>query len=556
MKDLSSLVTILKDGEKLGLNFGEIYQKIEHVQETMADEKIKIVLLSSFSDGKTSTIAGLNGKIEPDMKIDVDESSDEIIVYHPQGLASGFEIMDTPGLFGSKEKEIDGDSIRLSAITEKYISEAHIILYICDAVTPLKESHAKFIEKVMRKFGKLNSTIFVINKMDEAGYDLMDEEDFLRGVTIKTNNLKQRLKDTIRLTPNEEQQLRVVCIAADPKGKGLEYWFAKMDNYKQRSHIEDLRKCIDELVTHSDIKALRDSTEEAAITDIVCQTSDAIQVVYHSLESTMTKVREKNQEMEQDLSLLRKDLSNSRQEMQDRLNALKDGILSDINSASMDSFEQIVEQRIGVNNGQISFYVLDRAINQIVQDCSEENDVAIKTRVTNIENHVTFTEKLLTEGLQKGAIAIKGVKISGETVKAVRDVVAKEYKFKPWGAIKLGAKFTKAMPYIGAAIELGVAYWQRKKEKKALAEFEATKGKIKDAVSDKIGKIFECFNNNENYYKNFAPSYLQLEKQVREKEETFQGMQNILTQLHNFDRRIKNWMQENAEDVDFEEIIK
>lgn len=556
MKDLSSLVTILKDGEKLGLNFGEIYQKIEHVQETMADEKIKIVLLSSFSDGKTSTIAGLNGKIEPDMKIDVDESSDEIIVYHPQGLASGFEIMDTPGLFGSKEKEIDGDSIRLSAITEKYISEAHIILYICDAVTPLKESHAKFIEKVMRKFGKLNSTIFVINKMDEAGYDLMDEEDFLRGVTIKTNNLKQRLKDTIRLTPNEEQQLRVVCIAADPKGKGLEYWFAKMDNYKQRSHIEDLRKCIDELVTHSDIKALRDSTEEAAITDIVCQTSDAIQVVYHSLESTMTKVREKNQEMEQDLSLLRKDLSNSRQEMQDRLNALKDGILSDINSASMDSFEQIVEQRIGVNNGQISFYVLDRAINQIVQDCSEGNDVAIKTRVANIENQVTFTEKLMTEGLQKGAIAIKGIKISGETVKAVRDVVAKRYKFKPWGAIKLGAKFTKAMPCIGAAIELGVAYWQRKKKEKALAEFEATKGKIKDAVSDKIGKIFECFNNNENYYKNFAPSYLQLEKQVREKEETFQGMQNILTQLHNFDRRIKNWMQENAEDVDFEEIIK
>ena len=249
--------------------------------------------------------------------------------------------MDTPGLFGSKEKEIEGDSIRLSAITEKYISEAHIILYICDAVTPLKDSHAKFIEKVMRKFGKLNSTIFVINKMDEAGYDLMDEEDFQRGVTIKTDNLKQRLKDTIRLTPIEEKQLRIVCIAADPKGKGLEYWFAKMDNYKRRSHIEDLRKCIDELVTHSDIKALREATVNASITDIVCQTSDTIQAVCLSMESTMANIREKNQEMEQDLSLLRKDLSNSRQEMQDRLNALKDGILADINSASMDSFEQI-----------------------------------------------------------------------------------------------------------------------------------------------------------------------------------------------------------------------
>ena len=111
------------------------------------------------------------------------------------------------------------------------------------------------------------------------------------------------------------------------------------------------------------------------------------------------------------------------------------------------------------------------------------------------------------------------------------------------------------MPYIGAAIELGVAFWQRKKEEKALAEFNATKGKIKDAVSDKIQKIFEYFNNNEDYYNNFAPSYLQLEKQVREREEAFHGMQNLSTQLHNFDKRIKDWMQENAEDIEYEEII-
>ncbi len=554
MKNLSSLVTILKDGEKLGLNFGEVYKKIDHVRETMEDQKIKIVLLSSFSDGKTSTIAGLNGKIEPNMKIDVDESSDEIIVYHPRGLASGFEIMDTPGLFGSKEKEIDGESIRLSAITEKYISEAHIILYICDAVTPLKDSHAKFIEKVMRKFNKLNSTIFVINKMDEAGYDLMDEDDFTRGVSIKTNNLKQRLKDTIGLTPEEEQQVHIVCIAADPKGKGLGHWFSKMDNYKQRSHIEDLRKCIDEIVANSDVKALRKATEEASIMDIVCQTSDTIQAVCQSVESTMMKVQETNHEMEQDLSLLSKDLSNSKQEMQDRLNALKDGILADIHSASMDSFELIIEQKIGVNNGQISFYVLDRAINQIVQDCSEGNNVAIKTRVANIENHVTFAEKLLTEGLQKGATAIKGVKISGETVKAVRNVVAQGYKFKPWGAINLGAKLTKAMPWIGAGLEVCLAIWQKKKQDKALAEFKAIQEKIKNAVSDKIKKIFDCFDNDEDYYKYFAPSFLQLKKQVKEKTEEFQDMKNLSTQLHNFDQRIRDWMQNNAEDVDYEEI--
>ena len=89
-KKMQELDIILQEGEKLGLNLQEVYKKVAHVQETISDEKIKIVLLSSFSDGKTTIIAALNEQIEDNMKIDSDESSDEIIVYHPQGLAKDF----------------------------------------------------------------------------------------------------------------------------------------------------------------------------------------------------------------------------------------------------------------------------------------------------------------------------------------------------------------------------------------------------------------------------------------------------------------------------------
>lgn len=169
---------LVDQGIALGLDLSDVKSKIQSIKSMVNDGIIRIVLLGSFSDGKTTAVAGLLGRLDDSMKIDSDESSDELTVYRPDGLKEGFEIVDTPGLFGSKEKEVDGRMVKFSKITEKYISEAHIVIYVCDAVNPLKDSHVPIIKKVLRDFGKLDSTIFVINKMDEAGYDMTDESDY------------------------------------------------------------------------------------------------------------------------------------------------------------------------------------------------------------------------------------------------------------------------------------------------------------------------------------------------------------------------------------------
>ena len=152
-------------------------QKINDYINDQKNGTIKIVLLGSFSDGKTTAIAGLLGKLESNMKIDEDESSDELSVYHIDALGQQFEIVDTPGLFGTKEKQIDGVNVKFSEITEKYISEAHIIIYVCNSVNTLKDSHKEIIKKVLRDYNKLESTIFVINKMDDVA-DTNDEEEY------------------------------------------------------------------------------------------------------------------------------------------------------------------------------------------------------------------------------------------------------------------------------------------------------------------------------------------------------------------------------------------
>ena len=554
-KKMQELDIILQEGEKLGLNLQEVYKKVAHVQETISDEKIKIVLLSSFSDGKTTIIAALNEQIEDNMKIDSDESSDEIIVYHPQGLAKDFEIMDTPGLFGSKEKEVEGEAIRFSEITERFISEAHIILYVCDAVTPLKESHASFIEKVMRQYNKLPSTIFVINKMDEAGYDLLDEKDFQRGVAIKTGNLVKRLKDTIDLTDAEAEELNIVCIAADPKGKGLTKWFERLEDYKKRSHIDDLRACIDRIIDSCDKELLHKSVELATMTDIADMLSQNITAVSQSIGETIKERTIVINDSKSELALLKSDLNNARKLMSDRLNELKNGIFAELDAIAMEDLNSFIEQKIGVEENGISFYIFNNEVNQIIRECSEGNNVALHEHAQLIDQKISSMKQFAIDGLKSGTKFIKNIKISGETVKAVRDVVCKSFKFKPWGAIKLASKVNRVMPIIGVIMDGAFAWYEQKQDDKRRQEFEKNKKTIKDAINKTIANVFATFSDDEKYIQNYAPSYEHIKQEIESMESDNNRMLENQEKLYQYNTRIINWLRNNAEDVEYEEVI-
>ena len=207
---LVALETILSSNEDLDIDILPLKRKVHDVIESLQADTIKIVLLGSFSDGKTSTVAGLLGKLEDNMKIDPDESSDDLVVYRPSSLKKGFEIVDTPGLFGTKEKEIDGSSIKFSEITERYISEAHIIMYVTHAVNPIKDSHIPILMKVIKDYGKIDSLVIVLNRMDETGIDMSDDEDYEDMKSIKVANVKNRLQSSVGLTDSELDRLSII----------------------------------------------------------------------------------------------------------------------------------------------------------------------------------------------------------------------------------------------------------------------------------------------------------------------------------------------------------
>lgn len=550
---LDILRKILDDGVNMGMDLSPIISKLESVTKSIDDGIIRIVLLGSFSDGKTSAIAGLLGRLDSTMKIDQDESSDELTIYRPNDLKEGFEIVDTPGLFGTKEKELDGHNVKFSDITKKYISEAHIILYVCGAVNPLKESHSEIIRKITREYNKLDSMVFVINKMDEAGFNPKNENSFNNGASIKKQFLINRLRDCIGLTPEEEAKLCVVCIAADPKRKGMPYWFERMDDYLALSRIPNLRKAIDGVIEQNNSDKLKDSAFQASVKEMVCSVYQVVGSVNKPVEKALVKVEDSMQDLKLDCKSLKDELFSSREKTNQKLDDYKKYLITEINGASLETIRDVIEDKLGVEDGKITFYVFKRDIDLILKECFENNSSNLTTSTIKFEKCYNWQETILKDALGKGAEALGKVKIDASKVKAIRDVVAKNYIFKPHEAKKLGEKATKGLGRVGVAISVLTEVWDWYSAYRDSKKLEEIKQNIKDSINHSFSELFELLSDDK-YLETFAPSYIELCKLLEERNKEVEELRNKLSALTDYKSRIKNWYGEDIDDVEYEEI--
>ncbi|EMG81451.1 hypothetical protein HMPREF1394_01274 [Helicobacter pylori GAM105Ai] len=195
---LKKLLDFVHTGEEYGIKVEEsLKDKIHNAMENVAGQKLKVALVGGFSCGKTSIAAAWIERLDKSMNIDYQESSDEIKIYD---IDNEIELVDTPGLFGFKEKTTDSGKIeRYKDITKKYISEAHLILYALNPSNPIKESHKDDLNWLFRTLNLLSRTIFVISRFDEEA-DIEDEEDYNKRFKIKKENIQNRLNELISLS--------------------------------------------------------------------------------------------------------------------------------------------------------------------------------------------------------------------------------------------------------------------------------------------------------------------------------------------------------------------
>lgn len=560
LKGLGHLRAVLNELGEMGADVGNELQKIDSAVQTIESDVLRIALLGAFSDGKTSVIAAWLGKVMADMKIDMDESSDRLAIYSPQGLPEKCEIVDTPGLFGDKEKKVDGEQVMYEDLTKRYISEAHLILYVVDATNPLKESHNDIVKWVLRDLNKLSSTIFVINKMDEVT-DLTEQVLFDAQATIKKDNLKAKLQRAANLSPDEIARLNIVCLASNPNGRGLEFWFGKPAHYESRSRINDLKAMTTEVLHRNVPAVLIAKTGLDVVRDVVGQHVLRAEEQLAQLKVFAEQNEEESARISQDISKGRREVKRLAGELFEELQNLENGLLGKLRPLSLENIRDFLEDELGYTVDGVGFKLnvkIKSAIDRSFEQSSKVTNRISQDIGRQLNSSESFLNAMSESALKSMGGAAKGIAnlnpdiikgaifVARDTLKSVTGVVI---KFKPHEVSKLAGSISKWAGPAGAAFTLASDLFSAYKAHELEQELKNTKDAIAEVIKGSFKDIYDIVGDDEKLMNFFAPQLKEFEKVVEtvEEQSTFirtsqaklQGVKTKLNELISLHPRVE-----------------
>lgn len=536
--------------EDLGFDCSEAIKKLETTIKALNNDIISIALVGAFSDGKTSTIAGwLNEEMES-MNISAAESTNELEIYTPNNLPEKCQIVDTPGLFGKK----------YSDITKKYIDEANIILYVVDAKNPIKESHQETVRWIMHDLRKIDTTIFVINKMDVVA-DVTDDDDFNNAARIKTETLRNKIAEIAEFSQTEAKKIQIVCISSNPaEGKDFDFWRSRRDVYLKRSHINDLENSVANVIANTSAASLVAKTGYDTLKRVFGENIKMIDLQIDMIQQDVIPT------LEETLRRQKKDLENTKQQILKerpgylrKLQSYGKKLETDIFGTSRDNIKEFIAVEIGLDNDNISGIKLQNEIDTISLEHFNEVGEKISELYKNIDKEekkkieqIEYTENKFIGKFSTGMKSVGKVPIS--TLKDVifkgRDILNGVFgtaiKFKPWGVTKLASGLSKGLPAIGALLDLIFGLIKIFQEKKANEKFKELQDTLYKIVSGTISTIIDKAKDDKTFFEMFAPQILEVERKLKQDEET-------LAHQKEQRRRFEEW-KKSATDIDFEEV--
>ena len=347
---------VLRKLKELSACGGACVEDCEQIEKKLAElagETISIALVGAFSDGKTSVIAGLAGETLNGMEIAIDEATDGIHIYEPHAAKMPCRMVDTPGLFGEKGKEMEGGFRRFEEITHGYLKEAHVILYVVESENPLKNSHKELLWHLLRTLGKADRTIFVINRMDDV-VDVTNAEAYAEMAEIKKNTVRMRLQELIGLSMEEVDRARIVCVAADPGRKGMAVWKEHRDVYAKRSHMDELRTAVSEfLAAHSAERLLDAAALETAYT-VLRENVEKVQRRCNDFErNAVPQLEESIRRQKSEKERIEKCAEQAARDCDEELADLRCALVSEINGLTQENIVKFIDIRFGQMNGAI-----------------------------------------------------------------------------------------------------------------------------------------------------------------------------------------------------------
>lgn len=536
LSSLKELADFIENGIDLGVDFDtSILNKISKAVDSLENEKLKIALIGGFSEGKTSIAAAWMEKLDKSsMNINHSESSNEVSIYN---VNDDFSIIDTPGLFGFKEQfsEESGRIEKYKEITRKYISEAHIILYVMNSTNPIKSSHKEELNWLLRTLNLLPRTIFVLSRFDEVA-DVEDINDYEYNFKVKSENIKQRLKNDINLTEKEALDLSIVAVAANPFDMGTEYWVDNIDKFRELSYIYRLQEATAKKIRNIGGQNIVNMARKSVIEDVLHKSlpiaikrDELIGKEVESLNDVMNGLvkRLRSSEME---------IKASKTALRDFLNDFVPDLVLRIRGLSIETFSEFYIKEIG-SDGMIISSNLESGIERCIEGINSNLDLAFTGFQADVRHYNNTVSALGKQGVD---FIVQSKFISNTTVIAARDGIkgfaatlgtdlGKMLNFKPWGAIKLANKLNTAVAVLGLAFEAYDSYKRMEKEN----ELEEFKVSIIDSLNKQHKSLLDLISSKD-FNDQFFPSYCQL---IHAK----QDVENMLKEQVSKQESFKNW---------------
>lgn len=543
IKLLDNLHKLVGALEELGLDVSQDIDKIKKAIGDVQSDALRIALLGAFSDGKTSVVAGWLGQVMKDMKIDTNESSDALAIYRPDNLQDRCEIVDTPGLFGDKEKAAEnGAVVQYGDITKNYISEAHLIFYVVDATNPLKDSHQGIVRWVLRDLNKLSSTIFVINKMDEVA-DLRDPEEFEQQSAIKKTNLLNKLQRFVELTPAEREAINVVCVASNPNSRGLDFWLEQKDLYDQRSRIGELKLVTQQVLDGSGRDTLIKKTGIDVVRDVLGKKIAVAQDELIKFRLLADNRRLDSARIQEDIAEGKRKVLATVGNLYEELNNLETDLLNCIRTLPRDQVHAFLESKIGFTKDDIGEklrfridHLFSTAFNQ---SSSIMNGISAKIE-HQLDSSSDFADSIAASALAASSRALSAVsKIPVESIKngvflareTLKNLTGYVYKFKPWEATKLAANISRWAGPIGAGIQVLTDAISVVQQQRAEAELKQLQSDLAEVVKSHFAEPMKLLQDHEKVMEIFAPQIKAFEKILLEQEQSLEDLRRRQEQL-------------------------
>lgn len=550
--NISKTLNWLKEGENFGISFEEEINKLQNIINNLEDSKIKIAIVGAFSEGKTTMVASWLGKVENDMKIHHEESSDAISIYKPLGLENKCVIVDTPGLFGNKEIENENGLTKYKEITQKYVSEAHLIFYVINPINLIKDSHKETCNWLFRDLKKLENTVFVINKFDEL-VDLEDEEDYKNALEIKKNSFIKTLDRFINLKESEINKLNIIAISANPYAEGLEHWFNNLDQFNTISRIQNLRNITDSVISKSSTSIYTNQVS-SVIKDVVNRKKNDIIEVLESqnklIETSDFNLKNIKKEIDDTNKDLKNNLLNLKKEILDFLTNLEQRI----EDADTSNLGKIFKSEIGEES-----IILNTNIELIINRYLDRSIDNLKNLNTKITSEINFSETIsnnfATGLLKKGLTSTKAIPLSNmkNIVLNSRNLLTKSInslggnialKFKPWGATKLAKGLGTTFAIVGFLFEGYELYKAHEKKQ----EYEKAKKDIKNFLLEYQKGYNNLLSDIEKFKtENFSEinSYYEIYEEIKRENERLKSIKENLNNWFNSSTQIQEITFEN-----------